>query len=78
MSCSSTASIAASRPKCTIRSPLHLQDALKYLGYKVGDFPIAERHCREVISFPVDQHLSHEEQDYVLETVREFYAGKRQ
>jgi len=58
--------------------PLHLQDALKYLGYKVGDFPIAERHCREVISFPVDQHLSREEQDYVIETVREFYAGKRQ
>jgi dTDP-4-amino-4,6-dideoxygalactose transaminase len=58
--------------------PLHLQDALKYLGYKIGDFPIAERHCREVISFPVDQHLSREEQDYVIETVREFYAGKRQ
>jgi dTDP-4-amino-4,6-dideoxygalactose transaminase len=53
---------------------LHLQDALKYLGYKKGDFPVAERHCGEVISFPVDQHLSRAEQDYVIETVRNFYA----
>ena len=56
--------------------PLHLQEALKYLGYKLGDFPVAEQHCREVISFPVDQHLTREEQDYVIETVREFYRRK--
>lgn len=55
--------------------PLHLQDALKYLGYKAGDFPVSERHCREGISFPVDQHLSRAEQDYVIETVRNFYNG---
>jgi dTDP-3-amino-2,3,6-trideoxy-4-keto-D-glucose/dTDP-3-amino-3,4,6-trideoxy-alpha-D-glucose/dTDP-2,6-dideoxy-D-kanosamine transaminase len=58
--------------------PLHLQHALKPLGYKIGDFPVAERHCGEVISFPVDQHLSRAEQDYVIETVREFYAGRGQ
>jgi dTDP-4-amino-4,6-dideoxygalactose transaminase len=57
--------------------PLHLQDALRYLGYQAGDFPVSERHCREGISFPVDQHLSRAEQDYVIETVRGFYAGKR-
>jgi dTDP-4-amino-4,6-dideoxygalactose transaminase len=55
--------------------PLHLQDALRHLGYRQGDFPVSERHCREGISFPVDQHLSREEQDYVIETVRGFYAG---
>lgn len=55
--------------------PLHLQDALKYLGYKVGDFPVSERHCREGISFPVDQHLSRAEQDYVIEAVNGFYNG---
>jgi dTDP-4-amino-4,6-dideoxygalactose transaminase len=55
--------------------PLHLQDALKYLGYKAGDFPVSERHCAEGISFPVDQHLSPEEQNYVIDTVREFYDG---
>jgi dTDP-4-amino-4,6-dideoxygalactose transaminase len=56
--------------------PLHLQDALRFLGYKAGDFPVTERHCRETISFPVDQHLSHSEQDYVIETVRNFYNGR--
>lgn len=56
--------------------PLHLQDALRYLGYKAGDFPVSERHCREGISFPVDQHLSRAEQDYLIETVKGFYAGK--
>jgi aminotransferase EvaB len=57
--------------------PLHMQDALRPLGYKPGDFPVAERHCRKTISFPVDQHLSRAEQDYIIETVREFYGGKR-
>ncbi len=57
--------------------PLHLQDALRPLGYKAGDFPVAERHCRETISFPVDQHLNRGEQDYVIDTVRDFYSGDR-
>lgn len=57
--------------------PLPLQDALRYLGHKPGDFPVTERHCRETISFPVDQHLSHAEQDYVIRTVKEFYSEKR-
>lgn len=56
--------------------PLHLQEALQYLGYKPGDFPVTERHCRDTISFPVDQHLTREEQNYVIETVRNFYLGK--
>ncbi len=56
--------------------PLHLQTALRPLGYKAGDFPVTERHCRDTISFPVDQHLSRAEQDYVIETVRDFYNGK--
>ncbi len=57
--------------------PLHLQGALRPLGYKAGDFPVAERHCRETISFPVDQHLSRAEQDHVIDTVRDFYNGRR-
>lgn len=56
--------------------PLHLQDALSHLGYKEGDFPVSERHCCEGISFPVDQHLSRAEQDYVIDTVKAFYSGR--
>ena len=54
--------------------PLYLQNGLKHLGYKAGDFPVTDRHAREVISFPVDQHLTRDQQDYVVETVRRFHA----
>ncbi len=55
---------------------LYLQDALKFLGHRQGDFPVTDRHVETMISFPVDQHLSGEEMDYVIETVRDFYAGR--
>ena len=53
--------------------PLHLQEAAKYLGYKPGDFPVCEEHCRTIITLPVHQHLTPEEIDYVIEHVRKFY-----
>lgn len=56
--------------------PLYQQKALAHLGYKPGAFPVTDRHARECITFPVDQHLSRAEMDYVVETVRNFYAGK--
>lgn len=55
--------------------PLYQQDALAPFGYKAGDFPVTDRHSRDCISFPVDQHLPRAEQDYVIDTVRQFYAG---
>lgn len=54
--------------------PLYRQKGLEFLGYKKGDFPVTDRHAGEIITFPVDQHLSREEQDYVIATVREFYG----
>lgn len=56
--------------------PLYLQDALRFLGYERGDFPVTDRHAADCITFPVDQHLSRAEQDYVIETVRNFYTGR--
>ncbi len=53
--------------------PLYQQKGLAHFGYKPGDFPVADRHAREIISFPCDQHLSREQQDYVIATVRNFY-----
>lgn len=55
--------------------PLYHQDGLKHLGYKPGDFPVTDRHAGEMITFPVDQHLSDAELDYVIATVREFYGA---
>ncbi|QEX15065.1 hypothetical protein FRZ44_03450 [Hypericibacter terrae] len=57
--------------------PVYRQQALRYLGHKEGDFPVADRHAREVITFPVDQYLSHAEQDRVVDVVRSFYQKRR-
>jgi len=54
--------------------PIYRQRALAHLGHRLGDFPVTDRHAREIISFPVDQHMTREEQDYVIDTVRSFYA----
>lgn len=55
--------------------PIYRQPALASLGHRFGDFPVTDRHACEVISFPVDQHISRDEQDYVIQTVRAFYAA---
>ncbi len=57
--------------------PVYRQPALRYLGHKEGDFPVADRHAREVITFPVDQYLSRAEQDRVVDVVRSFYQKRR-
>jgi dTDP-4-amino-4,6-dideoxygalactose transaminase len=53
--------------------PLYQQKALDYLGHKPGDFPVTDRHAKECITFPVDQHMSTQELDFIIETVRNFY-----
>lgn len=53
--------------------PLYLQPALRHLGYKPGDFPVADRHAKSVITFPVDQFRSEDEVRWTAAVVREFY-----
>jgi aminotransferase EvaB len=57
--------------------PLHLQRGLAPLGYKRGSFPVTERQATEVISLPVDQHLSRAEIDYAIKMMKKFYADKK-
>ncbi|WP_035588031.1 DegT/DnrJ/EryC1/StrS family aminotransferase [Hippea jasoniae] len=49
--------------------PLHLQECFKYLGYKEGDFPVAERVSKEIISLPMNPYLSDEEIEYIKEAL---------
>ena len=52
--------------------PPHLSEAYKYLGYKKGDFPITEKYADEVLSLPMYNGMTDEEQDYVIKAINEF------
>jgi len=56
--------------------PCHLQPAFGYLGYKEGDFPVAEKAAKELISLPMYPELKDDEVEYVCETIRKFYQKK--
>lgn len=57
--------------------PLYQQEGLQQYGYKAGDFPVTDRHAREMITFPADQYLGPEHGDYIFETVESFYQARR-
>jgi UDP-2-acetamido-2-deoxy-ribo-hexuluronate aminotransferase len=58
-------------PKC-----LHEQPVFAPLGYKMGDFPEAERASREVISLPMHPFLTDDEQDAIVREVLKFESSK--
>ncbi len=47
--------------------PLHLQECFSYLGYKEGDFPVAEKISKEIMSLPMNPDLSDEEIEYIVD-----------
>jgi dTDP-4-amino-4,6-dideoxygalactose transaminase len=54
--------------------PLHMQDALKGLGYREGNFPEAERAAREVLALPIYPELREEEQQIVVRAISRFLS----
>ncbi len=54
--------------------PLHLQESLKLLGYRKGDFPVAERAAEEVLALPIYPDMRDDEAETVVEAIRRFYA----
>lgn len=55
--------------------PLHLQPAYASLGYERGTLPNAERAADEVLSIPMFSEMTHDQQDEVLEAIRDYFTG---
>ncbi len=54
--------------------PVHLQEAYLSYGYKEGDFPVSEKLCKEVISFPIHTEMKVEEQDFIIKNIVHFFT----
>ena len=52
--------------------PMHMQECYKNLGFKEGDFPIAEEISATELSLPMYYGMTDEEIQYVIEKVNEF------
>lgn len=52
--------------------PMHLQECYKDLGFKKGDFPIAEEISNTELSLPMYYGMKNEEVDYVIDKINQF------
>lgn len=56
--------------------PLHLQPVAASLKYKHGDFSVAERLSKQMLSLPVYPELTNDEVENIIETIKNFYGKK--
>ena len=54
--------------------PVHLQKAAKYLKYKKGDFPIAEKLANTSLSLPVHEFIDKRHVAHMVKTINKFYS----
>jgi dTDP-4-amino-4,6-dideoxygalactose transaminase len=53
--------------------PLHLQNCFQHLGYKNGDFPVAENLAKCCLSLPMFAELSDTQIEYVTSSIRSYF-----
>lgn len=49
--------------------PPHLSEAYQYLGIKEGSLPITEKYAKSVLSIPLYNGMTCEEQDYIIDII---------
>lgn len=54
--------------------PVHTLPYYQTLGWKQGDFPLAEKYYSRCLSLPMFPTLTDEEHDFVIKTIHDFYA----
>lgn len=54
--------------------PMHLQPAARDWGHTKGDFPVAEMTSEKILSLPVHEFITREQQEVVVKWIREFYG----
>lgn len=52
--------------------PLHLHPHFIKMGYKKGDFPVAEKMSEQVLSLPVRPSLDDKELDYIIDKIKNY------
>ena len=56
--------------------PLHLQKCFESLGYTKGACPVGEAAACRTLALPVYPELSVEQQDYVIDSISDFFRGR--
>lgn len=51
--------------------PLHLFPHISKIGYKKGDFPVAEKTSKEVLSLPANPFVSRKDLKLIIKTIKE-------
>lgn len=55
---------------------MHQQQALKYIGYQIGDFPCAEKASKHVVSLPMHPYMTLEDQQTVANAVQKSLSNE--
>jgi dTDP-4-amino-4,6-dideoxygalactose transaminase len=55
--------------------PVHLNPAFGFLGYREGDFPVAERWARECLSLPIFPGINEAQLEAVADGIASWFAG---
>lgn len=56
--------------------PLHLQPHFIKMGYKEGDFPIAEKLAKQVLSLPIHPSLTNDDLYFIIDKIKKYAKSK--